>query len=63
MSEVFEYFRNAPDAEVTSPSQIAIVGDRLFTDVMMANMMGAHAFWVKDGVVGPHSFVSIRHKT
>ncbi|OJD31169.1 had superfamily phosphatase [Diplodia corticola] len=55
-SEVFEYFRNAPDAGVTSPSQIAVVGDRLFTDVMMANLMGAHGFWVKDGTIGPHSF-------
>ncbi|KAF2087989.1 HAD-superfamily phosphatase [Saccharata proteae CBS 121410] len=55
-SEVLEYFRNSPDSGVTSPSQIAIVGDRLFTDVMMANMMGAHGFWTKDGVVGPKSF-------
>ncbi|KAK0664187.1 Phosphatidylglycerophosphatase GEP4 [Lasiodiplodia hormozganensis] len=55
-SEVFEYFRNIPEAGVTSPSQIAIVGDRLFTDVMMANLMGAHGFWVKDGTIGPHSF-------
>lgn len=44
---------------MTSPSQIAIVGDRLFTDVMMANLMGAHGFWVKDGTIGPHSFVSL----
>lgn len=58
-AEVFDYFRNAPDAEVTSPSQIAVVGDRLFTDVMMANLMGAHGFWVKDGTIGPHSFVCL----
>ncbi|KAF2838103.1 HAD-superfamily phosphatase [Patellaria atrata CBS 101060] len=50
--EVLEYFRTAPDVTITSPSQIAVVGDRLFTDVMMANMMGAHALYVKDGVVG-----------
>ncbi|KAF4307708.1 had superfamily phosphatase [Botryosphaeria dothidea] len=55
-AEVFEYFRNNPDAGVTSPSQIAVVGDRLFTDVMMANLIGAHGFWVKDGTIGPHSF-------
>ncbi|KAH0392008.1 hypothetical protein KCU89_g13912, partial [Aureobasidium melanogenum] len=32
-------------------SQVAIVGDRLFTDVMMANMMGSYGFWIRDGVV------------
>lgn len=30
---------------------MAIVGDRLTTDVMMANLMGSFAVWVKDGVV------------
>ena len=45
---------------MTSPSQIAIVGDRLFTDVMMANLMGSHGFWVKDGIIERKSFVSSR---
>ncbi|KAF2276381.1 HAD-superfamily phosphatase [Westerdykella ornata] len=44
-AEVMEYFRRNPDSEVTSPSQVAIVGDRLFTDVMMANLMGSYGFW------------------
>ncbi|KAF3162008.1 hypothetical protein TWF788_002184 [Orbilia oligospora] len=38
------------DVQLESPSQIAVVGDRLFTDVMMANMMGAWGVWVRDGV-------------
>jgi phosphatidylglycerophosphatase GEP4 len=54
-----EYFRNHPDSGVTSPSQVAIVGDRLFTDVMMANMMGSYGFWIKDGVIERKSFVSL----
>lgn len=45
------YFRNHADAQVTDASQVAIVGDRLFTDIMMANMMGSYGFWIKDGVV------------
>ncbi|KAK6438666.1 hypothetical protein LTR95_005126 [Oleoguttula sp. CCFEE 5521] len=49
--EIMDYFRGLPDTKVTRPEQVAIVGDRLFTDVMMANMMGAHAIWVRDGVV------------
>lgn len=52
-----EYFRKHPDAEVTSPSQIAVVGDRLLTDVMMANLMGSYGFWVRDGIIERKSFV------
>ncbi|KAH8801638.1 mitochondrial PGP phosphatase [Xylogone sp. PMI_703] len=51
--EIMDYFRKHPETGVTRPDQIAIVGDRLTTDVMMANMMGSHAVFVKDGVVPP----------
>jgi hypothetical protein len=51
------YFRAHPDSGVTRPDQIAIVGDRLSTDIMMANMMGSHGFWIRDGVTG-RGFVS-----
>jgi len=37
--------------DVTRADQVAIVGDRLFTDVLMANMMGSWAIWVNTGVV------------
>jgi phosphatidylglycerophosphatase GEP4 len=57
--EVMAYFKQHPDAGVTSPSQVAIVGDRLFTDVMMANMMGSYGFWIRDGVIERKSFVSV----
>ncbi|KAK3617697.1 hypothetical protein LTR56_025113 [Elasticomyces elasticus] len=50
-AEIMEHFRNAPDTGVTDSSQVAIVGDRLFTDVLMANMMGSHGIWIKNGVV------------
>lgn len=56
--EILDYFRNAPDADVTCASQIAVVGDRLFTDVMMANMMGSYGVWVKDGVVEEKGLVT-----
>lgn len=32
------------------PNEIAVVGDRLFTDIMMANTMGAYGVWVREGV-------------
>lgn len=49
--EIMEYFRSHPETGVTNPHQIAIVGDRLTTDMMLANMMGSWGLWVKDGVV------------
>lgn len=60
-AEIMDYFRSKPDSMVTKPEQVAIVGDRLFTDVMMANMMGAHGLWVRDGVVGDQNIVSLAH--
>ena len=49
--EIMEYFQKYPETGVTRPEQIAVVGDRLTTDVMLANMMGSYAVWVQDGVV------------
>lgn len=49
--EIMEYFRQHPETGVTGPHQIAIVGDRLSTDMMLANMMGSWGIWVKGGVV------------
>jgi HAD superfamily phosphatase (TIGR01668 family) len=49
--EIMDYFRKHPETGVTHPSQIAVVGDRLTTDMMLANMMGGWGFWVKDGVI------------
>jgi len=44
--------------QITHPSQVVIIGDRLFTDVVMANMMGARAIWIKEGVVRDTGFVT-----
>ncbi|KAH8908621.1 HAD-superfamily phosphatase [Coniochaeta sp. PMI_546] len=49
--EIMDYFRQHPDTGVTGPHHIAVVGDRLFTDMMLANRMGSWGIWVKDGVV------------
>lgn len=55
-----EHFRNhAADANVKSPGQIVVVGDRLSTDMMMANMMGFWSIWIKDGVVDQKNLVSL----
>jgi len=56
--DVLNYLTNVPDLGVSQPNQIAVIGDRLFTDVMMANMMGAWAIWVKDGAVRNDGAVS-----
>uniref|UniRef100_A0A0B7K7W6 Phosphatidylglycerophosphatase GEP4, mitochondrial n=1 Tax=Bionectria ochroleuca TaxID=29856 RepID=A0A0B7K7W6_BIOOC len=49
--EIMEYFEQHPETGVTHPSQIAVVGDRLTTDMMLANMMGGWGFWIRDGVI------------
>lgn len=36
---------------ITDTNQIAVVGDRLMTDVLMANLMGAQSVWISKGVV------------
>jgi len=51
--EIMKYFQKYPETGVTRPDQVAVVGDRLTTDAMMANLMGSYAVWVKDGVVPP----------
>lgn len=56
--EIMHFFRSKPDTGVTHASQVAIIGDRVFTDVVLANMMGANAIWVKDGVVRDSGLVS-----
>lgn len=49
--EILSYFRQHPETGVTSPHQIAVVGDRLATDMMLANLMGSWGIWIRDGVV------------
>ncbi|KAI6848832.1 HAD-superfamily phosphatase [Hortaea werneckii] len=56
--EIMDFFRSQPETGVTKESQVAVVGDRLFTDVMMANMMGSHGIWIKDGVIEDHGIMS-----
>ncbi|EON97541.1 putative had superfamily phosphatase protein [Phaeoacremonium minimum UCRPA7] len=60
-AEIMDYFRHHPETGVTSPHQVAIVGDRLSTDMMLANMMGSWGIWVQDGVIPLHqkSIVSL----
>ncbi|GAM88920.1 hypothetical protein ANO11243_069540 [Dothideomycetidae sp. 11243] len=62
-SEIQHHFQGFPELQVTSPSQIAVVGDRLFTDVMLANMMGARSIWVRDGVIGNQNIFARAEKS
>lgn len=56
--DLFKHLQNIPKIQVKHPSQIAVVGDRLFTDVIMASTMGAWSIWIKDGVVENNGYVS-----
>jgi phosphatidylglycerophosphatase GEP4 len=46
--EVVQWFRER--GVVESSHEIAVVGDRLGTDVLMAGMMGSWSVWCKEGV-------------
>ena len=52
--EIMQHFQG----KVDSPSQIAVIGDRLFTDTIMANTMGAYSIWIRDGVVPDNGIVT-----
>lgn len=45
-AEIAEYFSQIG----IQPNEIAIIGDRLFTDILMSNMMGSWGVWLCDGV-------------
>ncbi|QEU61520.1 Gep4 [Kluyveromyces lactis] len=47
--EIMAYFKDSKVCE--DPSEVAVVGDRLFTDVVMANTMGAYSVWLHEGVI------------
>ncbi|RKF56795.1 Phosphatidylglycerophosphatase GEP4, mitochondrial [Erysiphe neolycopersici] len=52
--EIIKYFRyQCPELGVKRPDQIAVIGDRLMTDVLMANQMGSYAIWLKEGLIPP----------
>ncbi|KAL8812203.1 MAG: hypothetical protein Q9200_001208 [Gallowayella weberi] len=57
-TQILNHFLHAPGSRVTSADQIAVVGDRLFTDVMLANLMGSWSIWVRDGVIENRNSVS-----
>lgn len=45
--EILSYFR---EKKLCDAHEIAIVGDRLLTDILMANKMGSSGIWVSEGV-------------
>ena len=57
-SDVFHHLKQKSTNGFSSPNQAVVIGDRLFTDIMMANMMGVWSIWVKDGVARNDGIVS-----
>ena len=57
--DVLNYLRSGNVPGLTRPDQVVVVGDRIFTDVIMANMMGAWSIWVKDGVARSNGVVRL----
>jgi len=48
--EIVRYFLDQNPPKISHPSQIAVVGDRLFMDIMLANLMGSWAIWLQTGI-------------
>lgn len=46
-NEILDYFKQQG---IHNANEIIVVGDRLFTDMLMANMMGSYGLWLSDGV-------------
>ncbi|EMG45701.1 hypothetical protein G210_4092 [Candida maltosa Xu316] len=46
LDEIKNYFQ---DFNI-KPHEIVVIGDRLFTDMLMANMMGSWGCWISEGV-------------
>ncbi|KAI5964502.1 hypothetical protein KGF57_000994 [Candida theae] len=46
LDEIKQYFAK----QDIKPSEVVVVGDRLFTDMVMANMMGSWGCWISEGV-------------
>lgn len=53
--EIMDYFKE--HGVCNKPSEVAVVGDRLFTDMVMANIMGAKGIWVNQGVEQSNSLI------
>lgn len=49
--EILNYLRSQKETQTIQPEEIAVVGDRLMTDILLANMMGSYGVWLKDGVI------------
>ncbi|ODV87143.1 hypothetical protein CANARDRAFT_5699 [[Candida] arabinofermentans NRRL YB-2248] len=53
--EIMQYFI---DNKICSkPNEVAMVGDRLFTDIFMANIMGCYGIWLSTGVEKSDSLI------
>jgi len=48
--EVVRYFLDQNPPKISHASQIAVIGDRLFMDIMLANLMGSWAIWLQTGI-------------
>jgi len=49
--EILAHFRAQEGLADLRPEEVAVVGDRLATDAVMANRMGSYGVWVREGVV------------
>ena len=49
--DILAHFKACANVAISDPAEIAVIGDRIFTDIMLANMLGSLGIWIRDGVV------------
>lgn len=50
-AEIMDFLQSTEGPKVEHAAQVVVIGDRLLTDVMLANMMGAWGIWLRKGVL------------
>lgn len=56
-TQIMQHLRQS-EAQLNDASQVVVIGDRLFTDVLMANIMGAHSIWIRHGTIKNSGFLT-----
>lgn len=55
--EILSYLKKN-NVVITHPAEIVIIGDRLMTDVALANIMKAQSIWVRNGVTPSNNLLT-----
>lgn len=55
--QIMRHFR-ASEIDIEKASQVVVIGDRLFTDVLLAKNLGCHSIWLRRGAVPDYGLLT-----